>query len=79
MQERRLHPRTTVLKAARLFNKNYLGHGVVRDISASGVRLQVVGKGSIPDTFDLSFDGGRTLRVCRVIWRTAAEFGLRFL
>jgi len=79
MQERRYHPRTNVFLAGRLFCGNYLGDGVVRDISASGVRLQMVSQRSIPDTFDLSFDGGRTLRVCRVIWRTATEIGLRFL
>jgi len=78
MQERRNLLRTKVFKAARLFGRTKLGDGIVRDISANGARLEMVSTSSIPGTFDLSFDDGRTLRFCRVIWRKTTELGLHF-
>ena len=78
MQERRLHSRTRVFKVARLFGAAHLDDCVVRDISMAGARLTVVSATSVPDTFELSFDGARTLRPCRVAWRTATEIGLQF-
>lgn len=78
MQEHRLHPRTRIAKAAQLFGTAHLENCVVRDISATGARLAMASTRSIPDTFDLSFDGARTLRPCRVIWRTVTEIGLQF-
>ena len=78
MQERRLHSRTRVFKAAQLFGATHLDDCVVRDISVTGARLTMASTTCIPDTFDLSFDGARTLRPCLVIRRTATEIGLRF-
>lgn len=78
MQEHRLHPRTRIAKAAQLFGTAHLEDCIVHDISAAGARLTMASTRSIPDTFDLSFDGARTLRPCRVVWRTAGEIGLQF-
>ena len=76
--ERRIHPRTRIFRIARLFADTRIGCGIVHNISASGAGLTMVSTARIPDTFDLSFDGGRTLRPCRVLWRTATEIGLEF-
>jgi PilZ domain len=78
MQERRIAQRTRIIKAAGLFGLAHLGDCVVHDISASGARLVMASTSSVPDTFDLSFDSARTLRSCRVAWRTATEIGLQF-
>ena len=78
MQDRRLHSRTRVFKVARLFGATHFDDCVVRDISTAGARLTMVSATSVPDTFELSFDGARTLRPCRVAWRTATEIGLQF-
>jgi len=33
----------------------------------------------VPDTFDLTFEHGRTRRACRVAWRTADMLGVAFV
>ena len=78
MDERRLHSRTRIFKAAKIVSAGHLDDCVVRDISAAGARLVMVSTSDIPDIFDLSFDRARTLRRCRVVWRTTMEIGLQF-
>jgi hypothetical protein len=51
---------------------------VVRDISSFGARLALVSTASIPDEISLTFDNARTLRACRVAWRSAREVGVEF-
>ena len=51
----------------------------VRNITSLGARLEFQSTASIPSTFELTFDAGRTLRVCHVVWRTIAELGVEFL
>jgi len=76
--ERRRDARTRVFKAAQLFAEARIGCCVVRNISILGAGLTMESAVRVPDLFDLSFDGGRTLRPCRVLWRTATEIGLEF-
>jgi len=76
--ERRRYARTRSFRIARLFAGARIGCGIVHNISATGAGLRMVSTTSVPDVFDLSFDGGRTLRHCRVLWRTAMEIGLEF-
>jgi PilZ domain len=78
MQERRRIHRTLVFKAAKLFGHAYTADCVVLDICAHGARLVLVSTLRISETFDLSFDGARTLRSCRVVWRTPMEMGVQF-
>jgi PilZ domain-containing protein len=78
MQERRRFHRHQVFKPARLFGQTDVVGCIVRDISASGMRLALVSTAGIPETIDLSFDGARTLRPCRVVWRTPTEIGVEF-
>ena len=75
--ERRRDARTRVFKAAQLFAEARIGCCIVRNISTLGAGHN--GEyGTRTDLFDLSFDGGRTLRPCRVLWRTATEISLEF-
>jgi hypothetical protein len=76
--ERRRYARTRSFRIARLFAEARIGCGIVHNISATGAGLTMVSTAPVPDAFDLSFDGGRTLRHCRVLWRTATEIGLEF-
>jgi hypothetical protein len=32
----------------------------------------------VPETFDLTFEHGRTRRLCRVVWRTNNKLGVAF-
>jgi PilZ domain len=78
MQERRRIHRTRVFKAAKLFGHACATDCVVWDISVHGARLVLVSTAAIPETFDLSFDSARTLRACRVTWRSPMEIGVLF-
>lgn len=78
MQERRRIHRTRMFKAAKLFEHACTADCVVQDISAHGARIVLVSTACIPDTFDLSLDSGRTLRSCRVAWRSPMEIGVQF-
>jgi hypothetical protein len=78
MQERRRIHRTRVFKAAKLFGQACSTDCVVQDISVLGARLVMVSTAAIPGTFDLSFDSARTLRACRVVWRSPMEIGVQF-
>jgi hypothetical protein len=78
MQERRHIHRTRVLKAAKLSGHACTADCIVQDISVHGARLVLASTASIPGTFDLSFDGARTLRPCRVVWRSPMEIGVQF-
>lgn len=49
------------------------------DVSESGARLQIAEGANVPDMFGLRFvSDGAPERRCQVVWRTAAEVGLRF-
>jgi hypothetical protein len=51
---------------------------LVRNVSESGALLQVVSPLGIPSSFDLSIDGERTPRPCRVMWRKERQIGVAF-
>lgn len=78
MQERRHIHRTRVFKEAKLFGDACAADCVVRDISGQGARLVMFSTACIPEEFDLSFDSARTLRSCRIIWRSPMEIGVQF-
>jgi hypothetical protein len=78
MNERRRVRRTKVYKCAKIAMNGSLRDCVVRDLSAFGARLAFMSTSLIPDAFSLSFDDARTLRACRVAWRSANEIGVEF-
>ena len=49
----------------------------VRNLSATGAKLQVSSVVGIPDTFDLMLDG-HTKQPCRIKWRRLKEIGVGF-
>jgi len=78
--ERRTSPRSRVLKGAKLV----IGSAstidcVVRNVTASGARIQIANTVELPESLGLTLDGGFTVRPCRVIWRSVTETGVQFL
>lgn len=49
----------------------------IRNLSATGAKLQVASVVGIPDTFDLLLAGDGK-QACRVVWRTLKELGVEF-
>ena len=78
MHERRRVKRIPVFKSAKVVFNDALRDCVVRDISSLGAKLAFVSTAYLPDNFSLTFDSARTLRSCRVAWRTGTEIGVEF-
>lgn len=78
MQDRRRVRRTRTYKSAKISLHGSLRDCVVRDISSLGARLALVSTAFIADELSLTFDNARTLRTCRVAWRSKTEVGVEF-
>jgi hypothetical protein len=80
MLERRRIPRTRTVTAAKALTQHHpFPYGCsVRDVSSLGARLEFRTTATLPNIFELTFDAGRTLRICHVIWRTTTEVGVEF-
>ena len=78
MLDRRKITRTRVSKCAGIVTEGSLDACMVRDISALGACLALSRITGNPDFFDLTFDAARTLRKCRVVWRSESEIGVEF-
>ena len=78
--ERRSIGRTKILKGALLFfsEKTGVQSCTVRDVTNSGAGIRTQNLPIIPLAFALSFDGFRTLRMCRLIWRQSDFLGAAF-
>ena len=80
MQERRKITRTRVLKGAQmLIGRSSVIDCVARDLTNCGAGLQVPYTRNLPESFDLTFDGGHSVRPCRLAWRTLSKTGVEFL
>jgi len=80
MQERRKSARSRVIKSAKLVvGTSSVVDCVVRNLTNTGARLEVTNTLSLPENLVLTFDGGRSMRSCRLVWRTVNETGVEFL
>ena len=50
----------------------------LQDLTSTGACLTLAGSDTVPDTFELTFDKGRSRRPCRVKWRTHDRLGISF-
>jgi len=77
---RRAVPRTSVLRNAKIIvpRRSAMIHCTVQNITSGGARLKMANTYGLPQTFDLTFEHGRTRRSCRVVWRTNDELGVTF-
>jgi len=80
MVERRRVQRTRVLKGAKIIlnNRSSLFDCTVINMTNLGSCVCLPSSIGIPDSFALSFDGARSSRQCRVVWRTENKLGLSF-
>ncbi len=53
-------------------------HCTVQNITSGGACLKVGNTYGVPETFDLTFESGRTRRACHVMWRTTDRLGVAF-
>jgi hypothetical protein len=65
-----------LVRARRALLQRLIG---LRNITATGARLRVEGSVSAPDTFELIVELDGLEADCEVVWRKAAEVGVRFL
>jgi PilZ domain len=80
MQERRTLKRTRVVRPAKIIVscEPSLVHCTVHNINSGGACLQVADTFAVPQTFELTFELGRTRRLCRVVWRSRDRLGVAF-
>jgi hypothetical protein len=79
MQERRKCARSRVLKSAKLVvGTTSLVDCVVHDLTNVGARIEISDTLNLADALDMTFDGGRSIRQCRVVWRTLNVVGVEF-
>lgn len=78
--ERRGVARTKVLRNAKIIvpARSPVIHCTVQNITSAGARLNLANTYGVPETFELTFEHGRTRRVCRVVWRTSDQLGVAF-
>ena len=79
MQERRNSTRSRVLKSAKLvLGSSSLIDCIVRNVTNIGARIKISNTVDLPQSFGFTFDEGRSIRPCRVVWRTFDETGIEF-
>jgi PilZ domain len=80
MLERRKIQRTYVMACARIILEDASSFDcTVRDLTVAGAGILGAPMSGISDRFDLTFDGARSLRPCRLIWREHDRMGVEFL
>ena len=80
MLERRKLARSRVLKGAKLVvGSTSTIDCVVRNVTNVGARIEIANTIELPDSLGLSFNGGFTVRPCRVAWRSVTETGVQFI
>ena len=50
----------------------------LQDLTSRGACLALASTSRLPDTFELTFDGGRSSRPCLVRWRSGERLGVSF-
>jgi hypothetical protein len=78
--ERRKSTRSRVLKSAKLVvARSSIIDCVVRNLTNKGARIQIANTVELPKDFEMTFDGGYSIRQCRLVWRTVTETGVEFV
>ena len=78
MAERSERAKSRVLERANL-PKSSVTACVVRHLTKDGANIEVPATFEVPDTFNMTFDGGRTIRPCRLLWRSYSQVAVEFL
>ena len=80
VRDRRAVRRTRVLRNAKIIvpRRSPVIHCTVQNITSCGACLKLANTYGLPENFDLTFEHGRTRRLCRVVWRTDTQLGVAF-
>jgi hypothetical protein len=80
MQERRAGQRSRVSRDAKIIlrHASAIVACTLHDLTNSGACLSLVGTVALPETFELTFDNGRSCRPCRLRWRIGDRLGVLF-
>jgi hypothetical protein len=80
MHERRNVTRTVIARSAKIIvpRRSPVIHCTVQNITSGGACLKLANTYGVPETFELTFEHGRTRRACRVVWRTHDKLGVTF-
>jgi hypothetical protein len=78
--DRRSLKRTRISRNAKIIvqRRSPIIYCTVENITGGGARLRLASTSGVPETFDLTFEHGRTRRSCRVVWRTGETLGVIF-
>ena len=78
--DRRDLQRTRVLRNAKIIvpRLSSVISCTVHDLNSGGACLKLANTFGVPETFELTFEHGRTRRSCRVVWRTDDRLGVKF-
>ena len=66
------------LKRTRVSRNSPVIFCTVENITGGGACLKLASTFGVPEIFDLTFEHGRTRRLCRVVWRTNNKLGVAF-
>ncbi len=78
MQALRERPSARPLESPKAVKRSVIGC-VVRNLTNIGARLEIPPTFDPPEIFNMTFDGGRSIRPCRLAWRTSNEMVVEFL
>jgi hypothetical protein len=78
--DRRVLKRTRVRRNAKIIvpRRSPVICCTVENLTGAGACLRLASTFGMPETFDLTFEHGRTRRWCRVVWRTKDKLGVVF-
>jgi hypothetical protein len=80
MQEHRRFHRTRVTARAQIILRDSsIIECAVHDLTLVGAGISAAPMSNISDRFDLTFDGARSLRPCRLVWRKLDQIGVEFI
>jgi hypothetical protein len=79
-KERRDVTRTRISRNAKIIvpQRSQVLFCTVENITNGGACLKLATTSGVPPIFELTFEHGRTRRLCRVMWRTADRLGIAF-
>ena len=78
MVETRVAPRFRVAKPAKINHGGDKINCVVRDISATGAALEILGVVRVPNHFTLIIPEDQLKLPCHVVWRSEYRVGVAF-
>jgi hypothetical protein len=77
-EQRRSSARRRVLKAGLIAFEGSSLDCMVRNVSAGGVSIEILGAVEIPEEFKPVIEADDFIRACRVAWRRGPRLGLSF-